>query len=87
MSAQIIDISGKLIDEGARHDLAILCRDIEVVSQMAQSQAEHWAEIEEKITTMLGQAMLATGIKYFETETMVVTLEGDEIVIEGKSIQ
>lgn len=87
MSAQIIDISGKLIDKGARHDLAILCRDIEVVSEIAQSQAEHWAEIEEKITTMLGQAMLASGIKYFETETMVVTLEGDEIMIEGKSIQ
>ena len=87
MSAQIIDISGKLIDEGARHDLAILCRDIEIVSEIAQSQAEHWSEIEEKITTMLGQAMLATGIKYFETETMVVTLEGDEVVIEGRSIQ
>ena len=87
MSAQIIDISGKMIDEGARHDLTILCRDIEVVSQMAQSQAEHWAEIEEKITTMLGQAMLYSGIKHFETETMVVTLEADEIVIEGKSIQ
>ena len=87
MSAQIIDISGKLIDEGARHDLAILCRDIEIVSEIAQSQAEHWAEIEEKITTMLGQAMLATGIKYFETETMVVTLDGDEIIIEGRSMQ
>ena len=83
MSAKVIDISGRMIDEGIRSDLAILCRDIEIVN----AQGAHWAEIEEKITTMLGQAMLATGIKYFETETMVVTLDGDEIIIEGRSIQ
>lgn len=83
MSAKIIDISGKMIDEGIKRDLAILCRDIEV----ANSLSSHWADVEEKLTLMLGEAMIASDLTSFETETMVVTLEGDDIVIEGRSIQ
>lgn len=83
MSAKIIDISGKMIDEETKRDLAILCRDIEV----ANSRSGHWADVEEKLTLMLGEAMIVSDLTSFETETMVVTLEGDEIVIEGRSIQ
>lgn len=83
MSAQIIDISGKMIDDSIKRDLAILCRDIEV----ANTQSNHWTEIEEKLTLMLGEAMIACGLSSFETETMVVTLDGDEIMIEGRSMQ
>lgn len=80
MSAKIIDISGKMIDESIKADLGILCRDIEV----ANSQGQQWSEIEYKLTAMLHQAMIVAGLNYFETENLVVTVMGDEIEIEGK---
>ena len=49
MSAQIIDISGKMIDDSIKRDLAILCRDIEV----ANTQSNHWTEIESNLSLIL----------------------------------
>ena len=80
MSAKVIDISGRMIDEGIRSDLAILCRDIEIVN----AQGAHWAEIEEKLSIMIGTLMRTAGINHFETETLLVELENDELVFEGK---
>jgi hypothetical protein len=80
MSAKVIDISGRLIDEGIRSDLAILCRDIEIVNALGA----HWAEIEEKLSLMIATLMRTAGINHFETETLFVELENDELVLEGK---
>jgi hypothetical protein len=80
MSAKVIDISGRMIDEGIRSDLAILCRDIEIVN----AQGAHWAEIEEKLSLMIATLMRTAGINHFETETLFVQLDDDELVLEGK---
>lgn len=80
MSARIIDISGRLLDESIREDLAIVCRDIEVANQ----QCEHWAHIEHQLGVMLKSAMETVGLVYFETETLTATIEDGELVLEGK---
>ena len=80
MSAKVIDISGRMIDEGIRSDLAIVCRDIEIVN----ARGAHWAEIEEKLSIMVASLMRTAGINHFETETLFVQLDDDELVIEGK---
>jgi len=88
MTAKIVDLVGANIDAKAKELIGILCRDYELTANHAQAvhaHAESWELLSEAVADKIKESMQLVGLRYFETETLLITLIGDDLEIEGRA--
>lgn len=78
MTAQIIDISGKILDDEIKRDILIICKDVEDVHQ----RMAEWTQVKEALEILLGSSLRACGLTHFETERMSIEVGETNIAIE-----
>jgi len=78
MSAKIIDISGKILDENLKRDLNILMHDVHT----AKLEMERWQNLVALLYTNLNQAMEVCGAIYHRDETLEVEITDDTITVQ-----
>ena len=77
MSAKIIDISGKILDENLKRDLNILMHDVHTAKQ----EMERWKRTVALLYTNLSQAMELCGAIYHRDEALEVEVTDDRIEV------
>lgn len=88
MTAKIVDMVGANIDAKTKETIGYLCNDYQIAANHAQAlhnHAESYEDLSEKIAGLLKETMKLTGLRYFETETLLITLVGDDLEIEGRA--
>jgi hypothetical protein len=80
MTAQIVDISGRILDETIKRDLSLLCDDLEKIHvRLAQYQ-----EAEQTLEHLLASALRACGLHQHETERLFVQVTETGLSVEYK---
>jgi hypothetical protein len=88
MTAEIVDLVGINIDAKTKETIGYLCHDFQLAANQAQAlhdHAESYGDLSEKIAALLKETMKLVGLRYFETETLLITLVGDDLEIEGRA--
>ena len=88
MTAKIVDLVGANIDAKTKETIGYLCNDYQLAANHAQAlhdHAESYEDLSEKIAGLLKETMKLIGLRYFETDTMLITLIGDDLEIEGRA--
>ena len=88
MNAKIVDIVGINIDAKTRETIGYLCHDYKLTADHAQAlhdHAESYEDLSNQIAGLIKETMKLVGLRYFETETLLLTLIGDNLEIEGRA--
>ena len=88
MTAKIVDLVGINIDAKTKETIGYLCQDYQLTANHAQALHNHadtWENLSEQIASHIKETMKLVGLRYFETETLLITLVGDNLEIEGRA--
>tara|TARA_B100001094_G_C17408310_1_gene428932 strand:- start:102 stop:362 length:261 start_codon:yes stop_codon:yes gene_type:complete len=77
MSAKIIDISGKLLDENLKRDLSIIMHDV----HEAEKQLEKWEKLNNTLYGFLYEAMKQCAIEYHSDGELEVVIDNTDIEV------
>jgi hypothetical protein len=88
VTAKIVDLVGINIDAKTKETIGYLCQDYQLTANHAQAlhnHAESYEDLSEQIAGLIKETMKLVGLRYFETETLLITLVGDNLEIEGRA--
>ena len=101
VTAKIVDLVGINIDAKTKETIGYLCQDYQLTANHAQALHNHadtwenlseqiaghesYEDLSEQIAGLIKETMKLVGLRYFETETLLITLVGDDLEIEGRA--